>query len=317
MKIKIKRLLKILMEIVICGLIIFLITKMKYMEKEIESLKNSLSQIQVVEQEGKDINQEEVLTITSASMDIIAVGIGLFTLYGGFLSLINVNQSRELSETMRKTKRAIRNQKELSANRFLQEGQLYRTWNRPNYAKKSYELAIEHGKGTFSALVAKYTLISMYADRLSDNVEKLADIEKQFKDFIKELQEEKRFYRGRKYLRADSYFTLACIYANYALNDIDCLKKLEYERKACEMFELAIKEDDENPDIYRNYAAHLSKINKMKECKKQIQLAQKYAKKDIILSEFMDKKRLVNLFRLQNKRSKKEAKAILKEIGIA
>lgn len=74
-------------------------------------------------------------------------------------------------------------------------------------------------------------------------------------------------------MRADSYFTLACIYANCALTNIESSKKIEYVEKANEMFELAIKEDDENPDIYRNYAAHLSGINKMEECKEQMRLA--------------------------------------------
>lgn len=117
MKIKIK--IRLLMEIIICGLIIFLIAEMIYMKKEIVSLQNSLSQILILEQEGNNINQEEIATITSASMEIIAVGIGLFTLYGGFLSLINVHQSRELAKTMKKAKRVIRSQRELSANQFL------------------------------------------------------------------------------------------------------------------------------------------------------------------------------------------------------
>lgn len=182
MKIKIK--IRLLMEIIICGLVIFLIAEMIHMKKEIVSLQNSLSSILILEQEGNNINQEEIAAITSASMEIIAVGIGLFTLYGGFLSLINVHQSRELAKTMKKAKRVIRSQRELSANRFLQEGQLYRSWNRPHYAKESYELAIEKGKGTFSALVAKFTLISMYADRLSDRADRLEDIEKSLKNLL-------------------------------------------------------------------------------------------------------------------------------------
>ena len=286
------------------------------MEKEIKFLQNKISHINNTNREVGNFEQEEILSITSASMEIIAIGIGLFALFGGFLSLINVNQSREMSETTKKAKHVLKNQRELSANRFLQEGRFYTSWNRPHYARESYELAIKHGRGTFSALVAEFALISMYADILSDKMDKLADVEKQFEGFIKELQEGKHYYRGRRYLRADSYFTLACIYANFVLSDIDISEKEKYAKKACKMFEYAIREDYTNPDIYRNYAAHLSVINKMSKCKKQIRLAQKYAKKDVLLAEFMDQNRLIDLFTLRGKRSVAEAKEILSMIGV-
>lgn len=295
-------------------LIVYLFFKVEYMDNEIKILKKNNLQQFYTEKVLDDYNSDIFMSKTSISMDIIACGIAVFTLYGGFLSLINLKQSAELKKTMRKAKKALRNQKELSSSRFLQEGQLYRTWHRPHYAKESYELAVKYGKNTFSALVAKYSLITMYADVLSYKEKGIEDIEKQFKQYINELEKGKHYYRGRKCLKADSYFTLGCIYANWFLECTDANKKGKYSDKACEMFEKSIKEDNTNPDTYRNYAAHLSAINDFKSCKVNLNLANECAKKDDIYAELMAPERLVDLFKLKGKRDEDEAKKLLSKI---
>lgn len=307
---------KVIIQIMFFVFIVYVFIRTIFIQNELKTLQIRFSEILTQEQKVAEIEQRELFTVTSATMEIIAIGVALFALFGGFISVINVNQSRELSKYMKKAKQAIRNQKELSANRFLQEGQLYRSWNRPHYARESYNLAMDRGKGTFSALVAEFALISMYADILSDQLCELENVEKKFETFIEKLKKGKHYYRGRKYLRADSYFTLACIYANFTLSAVRLSEKKKYAQKASKMFELAIKEDSTNPDVYRNYAAHLSGINEIKKCKKQIKLAHECVENDILLAEFMDNKRLVDLFTLGGRRTEEESKAMLREIDV-
>ena len=313
--------------ILIIGLVIFLCVKTYFMNNDIESLETRFSIISSQKQndynseQGVDgSDQRDLITLTSTSMGIISVGVALFTLFGGFLALINMDQSRELSKTMRNAETLLENQKELVANRFVQDGRLYASWDRPHYARSSYISAIEKGKGTFSALIAKFALISMYADRLSDQgnkfaTDKMEGIEKHLKDLIKELKQGEHFDDGIRYLRADSYFTLACIYANCTLSAFNLSEQKKYAEKASKMFQCAIKEDDTNPDIYRNYAAHLFEIHEIKKCKKQIKMAYKCAKEDVLLSDFMNKERLVKLFMAHGKRTEEEAEDIITKIG--
>lgn len=73
------------------------------LEKEIESSFNLADQV-------------------SASLDIIAIGIAVFTIFGGILSVFNIARSKELEEAISKAEKAVENQKELIGARLLQDG---------------------------------------------------------------------------------------------------------------------------------------------------------------------------------------------------
>lgn len=58
------------------------------LEKEIESSFNLADQV-------------------SASLDIIAIGIAVFTIFGGILSVFNIARSKELEEAISKAEKAV------------------------------------------------------------------------------------------------------------------------------------------------------------------------------------------------------------------
>ena len=328
-----------IMQITIIVLLVFLWVRISYIQDDIELLQNEISKISTKEQtinnfeqkaknprqkvnnseqEVDDFDESKIITLTSTSMEIIAVGVTLFTLFGGFLSLINMSQWRDALKSIEMAEKAMENQKELIASRFLQEGKLYESWHRPHYARESYNLAMKNGEDTFSALVAEFALNSMQADVLSNPIQldELEKVEKQLKEFIEKLKSGKHFHKGRRRLRADSYFTLACIYAVCTLDNVESCEKDAYAEKANEMFESAIKEDATNPDFYLHYAAHLSGRGDIAKGKKQMGLAREYAQRDALLSEFMDTERLIDLFKLQGTRTRKEAEDILFQMGV-
>ena len=79
--------------------------------------------------------------------------------------------------------------------------------------------------------------------------------------------------------------------------DDDIEEKSKCQIKTKELFDMAIKEDNSNPDFYRNYAVFLATMGKKDECYSKLMLAKNLSDGDILLADFMELKRLQDLFR--------------------
>jgi len=248
------------------------------LEKEIESSYNLADQV-------------------SASLDIIAIGIAIFTIFGGILSVFNITRSKELEEAISKAEKAEENQKELVGARLLQEGLVYVSRHRPYYAFKAFEKVIQKAPDTVAALTARYEIFSLYADTKNSEIDlfRFLKVREKFDELLTALTEA----GGRidsdvyQHLRGDAYFALGCFYGEYASTlpfGTNYINAAEWH------FKMALKDNNADADYHRNLAYTYAMAGKKDRCRKEIEFAIDCAEREPLYKIQVSRTRLEALF---------------------
>lgn len=263
--------------------------------------RNSIS----IETANKIISSYDLSTQVSTSLDIIAAGIAVFALFGGFLSIFNILTARELEEALSRAENAnsraemaIENQQELTGARLLQDGLVYVSRHRTYYAAKAFEEVIKQVPDTIAALTARYELLSLYADIKNIPIDeyRLRKIREKFDELINALNQisDKKNPEVCRHLQGDAYFTLGCAYgrcaSNYSPPNRNHINVAEWHLK------MALNFDNGDVDYHRNLAYTYAMANKMNQCKRELEVAIDCAEREPLYKPLISSKRLRILF---------------------
>ena len=249
------------------------------LEKEIESSFNLADQV-------------------SVSLNIIAVGIAVFTIFGGILSVFNIIRSKELEEAISKAEKAEENQKELIGARLLQEGLVYVSRHRPYYAAQAFEKVIQKAPDTAAAFTARYEILSLYADTkgVSLDSDRIQMIQECFDELMSALDQAncKIDTEICRHLRGDACFTLGCAYGQFASthNPPDPCH-IEASRG---YLKKATRYSNEDVEYHKNLAYTYTLAGKMDWCKRELEFAIDCAEQEPLNKEHVSQERLKALF---------------------
>lgn len=303
--------------VLLVAISLFLLVKFCYIksaqgqiEARLTSIENTLQNNVSDEYDNRSI---ELMDEASLALGIISAGIGVFAIFGGVLSILNVWRSKELENAISTTAKMAEDQRELASARLVQEGRVYAMRNRSKYAVDSFNRAILNAPESVSALSAEYELIALYADALPGKEENIVIIQEKVEAFVEKL-DRRRVPEGRL-LKADMYFTLGCFYGNcYLENDRN---SADFLGKSEAYFKKAIKCDKGNVDFYRNLAITYALANDIKNCQESLGFAVHFSESEPLYATLVDSSRLSKLFSLSWEYLSVETKKMLgKEYNI-
>lgn len=290
----------------ICVEFVFMSCRQKNFQEQLSTIEFMLQDeyyhARVFEADG------DLMDEVSTALGIISAGIVLFTVFGGFLSVFNILKTRELENAIKDADKALENQRELFSNRLLQEGRVYAMRNRNKYAADSFNAAMRYAPETLAALTAEYELFALYSDVLSNarnpfEESNLSYIVGLFNELIKNIENNDDYSMAKHRLKADSYFTLGCVYGTYALSlfnveniESDYLRIDEFVSEAINAFNEAIKCDGGNVDFHRNLSIIYAVNDNIDECQRTLQNACVYADTEKLYRNLVDSARLTKLF---------------------
>ena len=248
---------------------------------------------------GKEIESSfNLADQVSASLDIIAIGIAVFTIFGGIFSVFNITRSKELEEAISKAEKAEENQKELIGARLLQEGLVYASRRRPYYAAKAFEKVIQEAPDTVAALTARYEILSLYADTkgVSLDSDRIQMVQGCFDELMSALDQigGKIDHEICRHLRGDAYFTLGCTYGQFVSthnppDQCHIEASIGYLKKATQY-------SNEDVEYHKNLAYTYALAGKADWCKRELEFAIDYAEQEPLNKEHVSQKRLRALF---------------------
>lgn len=268
-----------------------------------EALQNAIVSIEgrlaLLESNSGNLEQEiessyNLADQVSASLDIIVIGIAIFTILGGILSVFNLTRSKELEDAISKAENAAENQKELIGARLLQEGLVYASRNRPYYALKSFEKVICQAPDTVAALMARYEILSLYADTkgVSLDSDRIQMIQGCFDELMSALNQASSNIDSEicRHLRGDAYFILGCTYGQYNSSDQCYIEtSIRYLKKATQY-------SNEDVEYHKNLAYTYALSGKANLCKRELEFAIDCAEQEPLNKEHVSQKRLRALF---------------------
>lgn len=299
--------------VLVIGAIIFLGMRVYHLESKQMEIQDYFSKIEyslknentnfVIEYSDSVALEDEV----SISLSIITAAIGIFTIFGGILSVINIINYKDIYNAIDAADKVIESQKELLATRLIQDGRVYQLRDRPKYASDCYEQVIRIVPESNISLIAEYESFLLYSDIFSFNDDDIDKIEEMGNDLISKLQS----FGGdeKKLLMGDTYFSFGCVYGTYAAK----LNKPEYSKKSIEYFEKAINCDGNNVDFHRNLAITYALDDSLEECQKSLEIAKRFAENQPLYSTLMQPKRLKLLFQPSAEYLKSEIKNMLRD----
>lgn len=293
------------------ALLIFALVQISYLKKEQKQLIDSIS----VMQQNVEYSAFSFSDQVTWALGIITAGIGVFAIFGGIISVINLFQFKQMDKAIKMSEKAIEYQRELQCASFIQEGRIYIARERKKYAENCFIRAVHSAPGSYMGLVAKYELLQLHADTalFADNKNK-ERIEAEADRLITRLNKKKIGVDSRyRTLRGDTYFLMACVYGNYSLEN----NKKENLDLSEEKMMKAISCDRNNVDYYRNLAITYALKNDKEKCKKYIEKAKKKAQKEPLYADLVEKSRLKKLFERSWNYLSQDMKDMLQtEIGI-
>ena len=250
-------------------------------------------------EDEKKREASQLLNWVSSVMAIIAAGIAMFALFGGFLSLINMNMSKDLREAILKANQYIKAQKESTASRYLQEGRNYYAQRKKSYAEDAYMQAIHQGENTFSASLAKYEIGLLYADSLDFGIAAQYEALKWFKKAEDDLEENHLGNIEYFNLIGDIWFSRGCYYGIFADGIKEKKYKERYLNESAKCFRKAIRVGIHKVDYYRNLSATCESLKQYDECKEYLEKAYREAENDILDKSLLTTDRLYPLFGIE------------------
>ena len=263
------------------------------------SIVNIEKRLSLLEGNGSNLGKEiessyNLADQVSASLDIIAMGIAIFAIFGGLLSVLNITRSKELEEAIFKAENAAENQKELIGARLLQEGVVYVSRRRPSYALKSFEKVIQQVPDTTVALMARYEILSLYADAKLDS-NRIQIVQKRFNELTSALDQasDKIDSEICRHLRGDACFTLGCAYGQLVLNNS---QDQGYINKSITHLKEATKYSNEDVEYHKNLAYTYALAGKIDFCKRELEFAIDCAEQEPLNKAHVSQRRLRALF---------------------
>lgn len=303
--------------VLLVAISVFLLVKFCYIESAQEQIETRLTSIENTLQDNASTEYDnrsiELADEVSLALGIISAGIGVFAIFGGVLSILNIWRSKELENAISTTAKMTEDQRELASARLVQEGRVYAMRNRSKYAVDSFNRAILNAPESVAALSAEYELIALYADALPSKEENITKIQEKVDALVEKL-DRLRVLEGRL-LKADAYFTLGCFYGGCYLegnrNSADFWDKSEF------YFKKAIKCDKANVDFYRNLAITYALTNDVEKCQENLRFAIYFSESEPLYATLVDSERLSKLFSPYWKYLSKKMKNMLcQEYGV-
>lgn len=265
---------------------------------------------------------DDTMQQTSLILDIVAVGIGLFALFGGGLSIFNIWQSKELSIAIEAAGQAFENQAEIEAQRLVLLGKNYQYRYRPKYAIDCYMKAIDLSPSLLTVLHAKYDIAALKSDISTLTNEELSSLNTEFEGIISDCENGKINRDERRILIGDIRSMQGCIFGQYA---ITCTKEsgfsknkqfIEGVNQTIHYFKEAIKCDAGNVDYYRNLAISYAIMGKKKKLRKTLNMAKASAKQERLYSSLITSERLTKLFLPSRNLYGRQTLKVLKKFGV-
>lgn len=303
--------------VLLVAISLFLLVKFCYIESTQEQIEARLTSIEDALQNNVSAEYDnrsiELMDEVSLALGIISAGIGVFAIFGGVLSILNIWRSKELENAISTTAKMTEDQRELASARLVQEGRVYAMRNRSKYAVDSFNRAILNAPESVAALSAEYELIALYADALPSKEENIVKIQEKVEALVEKL-DRRRILEGRL-LKADAYFTLGCFYGNCYLENNRNVA--DFWGKSELYFKKAIKCDKANVDFYRNLAITYALTNDIKKCQENLNLAIHFSESEPLYATLVDSMRLSKLFSPCSKYLSVEMKKMLcQEYGV-
>lgn len=215
---------------------------------------------------------------TTNSLSIITVGITLFTLFGGVLSVVNILLSQSLYKAVDNANEASKSQQELIGFRLLQEGREYAHNSQYRYAVDKFEETMKKYPDTIASLQAEYEAALIYADSLTKNhnTPKLFQENKlRIEQLLNSIRRAKLDTVDCKRLEGDTYYLLGCTCGDYFKESTKKIpSKSEENMKildcSIDSFENARRHDKNNADFLINSVISYGLANNWTECEKAL-----------------------------------------------
>ena len=242
--------------VMVFAAIVYMTSQIHYLKLEQAQLKTYVMELQQTMTDSEiEINTDyRAFTFSdevSFALSIISVGISVFAIFGGILSIVNIYQYKQMDRAIEVSEKAVEYLQELECSSLIQEGRMYLTRERQKYAENCFKRAMTSAPESYMALVAEYELFALHADVWSSWTDKKKQVQDEFKRLLEKFKG-MRIDKDRRYkeLKGDIYFLMGCVYGKYSLSEHggDNLKKSE------KYMENAIRCDKKNADFYRNMA---------------------------------------------------------------
>ncbi len=164
-----------------------------------------------------------LLSQTTLILTIITVGITLFTLFGGFLSLINILNSRKLEKAMESIDEISKHEIKIKTLYYMNQAYNYIHREKVVYAKKCFEKMQELNKdNNYYYLIASFELIQLDFDNHHINkLEKvyIENTSNKLKDLLHALDKLKdNDIEDIFFLKSEIQLLRGCLYGKYAEN---------------------------------------------------------------------------------------------------
>lgn len=264
---------------------------------------------------GYELDTQEnnsLLDQTSVMLSMVSVAIAIFTVFGGLLSYVNIQKSKELSDAIYDARSFVESQKELIAARYLQEGRAYLIKNRRAFAKECFQQALDVAEpGSLTALLIEFDLHSLYTDVVA--IEKIPETEfetmqSKFKNLLYSANYTRENNSNIKRLKGDIHFLLGCLYGTRAKNVSD---ESRYIHDSISELIEAIKCDRGNADYHRSASLSYALIGDVKKCKYHLDVANDCAQAEPLYLDLIDKGRLADFYNPEAYRLSDEVKTML------
>lgn len=270
---------------------------------------SKLEKINSIIIDNKIDSLEPILSQTTLILTIVGIGIAIYTIFIGFLSIMNINKSKELDDSINKAKKALENEKEIRALKYLQQGYVYLRRDKPVYAKECFEKISHENENIDIFFLAQLEIRRLYADLSLNGIEVksvvdekneqyiLKEIEK-LNDLIKLVEKEGRNIQEDEKILSEINFLIGCLYGGLTKNVYyDEYKRDKYINMSIEAFKYSKKYSNGDPDIYRNIAITYLLKGDLEEVKSNLYMAIELSKIDVLYGNLVKKERLSMLFK--------------------
>lgn len=300
------RIINCLATVILIAMVAFALCKICNLNKQQEKLQNTVLEMQkqlyyqkhdtayMVQELEASYNLSDQV---STSLGIITAGITLYTIFGGMLSVFSIIRSKELEDAISKAEKALENQKELNGARWLQDGLVYASRERPYYAVNAFEKVIKQTPDTTAALTARFEILLLYADTENTQIDfyRRRMVHKIFEKLLADLSKTNSSIDSdvRKHLHGDACFVLGCFYGecapifDYGINDL----------KVAECFlQMALKDNYADVEYHKGLAYTYALAGKTDHCIKELQTAIDCAEREPLYKTQVSQTRLKALF---------------------
>lgn len=239
-----------------------------------------------------------IMQKTSFILSIVGIAVTLLGLFGGFLSIYNVLQSKELSQAIESANKALENQKEIEAQRLIMLGENYVFRHRPKYAQDCFQKVIDLDPSIRTVLYARYEIAALEGDRDKLEKEELNALIGKLEFLIADLENLKSSEISKdekNSLAGDIRFMQGCILGQFIIKH-NGEEVTEEIHQSTEYFRKALRYDCGNVAYYLNLAVSLAIKNDIPGIEEALNNADYWGKQEPLYLNLLDPKNACNLF---------------------